>query len=356
MGKLSSSTIAARRDAARDWVLSECFYRRITLSEKFLESAMGSAIFPKLYFYIKHYKKLPKEILLDAEKFHNTRPYEVTDGENAWLLKTWQYLNQIGVTCELVDDIPDSGILFYTYENFPYNQKPNKNLFLVYVKGDKPPHPYANLMLIQSTYEQLSYPKAHFIPLWPQPGLKPRAIEREDKFENIAYLGTHGSLTDDFKTLNWKEKVAELGLNWTIRSQPSEWAEYTDIDAVLAVRSFAARTGGEYTKSQGKWKPATKLYNSWLAGVVPILGNEPAFRELRQSELDYMEVNSLEETLEILMRLKEDSQLRKAIFANARHRCHEFSVDGIAQKWSDFIHQTAIPMWQNWHQKSSIHR
>ncbi|MEM0981290.1 MAG: hypothetical protein AAGH78_13580, partial [Cyanobacteria bacterium P01_H01_bin.58] len=46
----------------------------------------------------------------------------------------------------------------------------------------------------------------------------------------------------------------------------------------------------------------------------------------------------------------------KAIFANARHRCHEFSVDGIAQKWSDFIHQTAIPMWQNWHQKSSIHR
>ncbi|MEO1093586.1 MAG: glycosyltransferase [Cyanobacteria bacterium J06638_28] len=317
---------------------------------------MGSATFPKLYFYIKHYRKLPKEILPDAEKFHNTRPYEVTDGENAWLLKTWQYLNQIGVACELVDYIPDSGILFYTYENFPYNQKPNKNLLLVYVKGDKPPHPYANLMVIQSTYEKLNYPKSHFIPLWPQPGLKPRTAERGDRFENIAYLGTHGSLTDDLKTPEWQEKVAALGLNWTIRSQPEAWSEYTDIDAVLAVRSFATRVEGQYTKDQGKWKPATKLYNSWLAGVVPILGNEPAFRELRKSELDYLEVNSLEEALETLIRLRDDPQLRETILDNARRRCHEFSVNGIAQQWSDFIHQTAIPTWQTWHQNSPIQR
>ena len=310
---------------------------------------------PGIYFYIKNHEKIPKEIMLDSEHFHDTRPYGVTDGENAWMLKTWQYLKDAGFSCKLINHIPEEGILFYTYENFEYNQKPTDKTILVYVKGDKPPHPYANLTLVQSIHEQSDIKDSICLPLWPQPGLKTRSVERGNAFENIAYIGTHGSLAKELQTPEWQAKLNSIGLNWIIRSQPDEWDLYSDIDAVLAVRSFS-EVKQTFTKNQGKWKPATKLYNSWLAGVIPILGNEPAFKSLKNNELDYLEVNSLNETFETLLRLKEDPILRSKIIANGIHRSSQFRIEAMLQKWLDFIEEEAIPAYEFWCRQSSFGR
>ena len=73
------------------------------------------------------------------------------------------------------------------------------------------------------------------------------------------------------------------------------WADYSDVDLVLAVRPPI----GTHTD-----KPASKLYNAWRAGVPALLGPEPAFRELYTDTLDYVEVSTVDEALAAIDRLR----------------------------------------------------
>jgi hypothetical protein len=84
-------------------------------------------------------------------------------------------------------------------------------------------------------------------------------------------------------------------------------------------------------------KPGTKLYNAWLAGVPAVLGPEPAFRELRRHELDYLEVTSVEEALAAIDRLRSDPALYRAMVDHGRERARDFSVEAILDRWTDLL-------------------
>jgi hypothetical protein len=84
-------------------------------------------------------------------------------------------------------------------------------------------------------------------------------------------------------------------------------------------------------------KTPHKLWNAWRAGVPAILGPEPGFRDYRQSELDYIEVNNAEEAFQALIRLRDNPNLRRAMVDNGFRRMNECSVEIIIGQWKDFI-------------------
>ena len=89
-------------------------------------------------------------------------------------------------------------------------------------------------------------------------------------------------------------------------------------------------------------KPATKLYNAWFAGVPAILPNEYAYRQLRKSELDYIEIKQPEDAANAILKLKNNPDLYRAMVENGLKRSNEFAREKIVAQWVDLL-QRKIP-------------
>jgi hypothetical protein len=191
------------------------------------------------------------------------------------------------------------------------------------------------------------------MPLWPQPGLIPRDPGRGTRVENVAFKGYVGNLLPELRGEAFAAFMTRHGLRWQLdtvvdrdisRPVQAAWHDYRDVDVVLALRP-----GGEREHTH---KPATKLYNSWLAGVPAILSPDYAFRELRRGPLDYLEVDSVAGTQDALRKLQADPGLYMAMVANGHERAREFTADALAHRWDVLLFDTlpplaaAIPRWR----------
>ncbi|HXO19088.1 MAG TPA: glycosyltransferase, partial [Thermoanaerobaculia bacterium] len=185
-----------------------------------------------------------------------------------------------------------------------------------------------------------------FIPFWPQPGLLPRHPGRGTAIARAAFKGFNANLHPDFRSPAWKDFLAARGIEWQVDSvefagaatdiQGTSWADFRAVDLILAVRP---QTGRRWTS-----KPASKLYNAWHAGVPALLGPEAAFRELRRSPLDYLEVASRAEAQSAVDRLLADPGLYRAMVDNGRARAVDFTAEAILPKWATLLYETIPPL------------
>ena len=148
------------------------------------------------------------------------------------------------------------------------------------------------------------------------------------------------NIVPEFKDQSWKKRLNSLGLTWHLVYQNNRWNDYSYIDAVCAVRSFEYR---DYS-----YKTGSKLYNAWLAGVPAVLGVQASYRAERRSYLDYIEVSSLEESVDALKRLRDDRELRRKMRENATVRAQEFTPKKIIETWKHLLTDIAAPMYKNW--------
>jgi hypothetical protein len=84
------------------------------------------------------------------------------------------------------------------------------------------------------------------------------------------------------------------------------------------------------------------LTNAWLAGVPAVLGDEPAYVELRKHPYDYLAVSSPQEILGALDRLgqkREYSQFRE----HAQWRAQEFTREKTLWKWAALLEKSVVP-------------
>ncbi|MEQ8469306.1 hypothetical protein [Coleofasciculus sp. E1-EBD-02] len=310
---------------------------------------MLNSTLPPIYFY------LPPDDLLESKLAHlvaNGLPENADTywkgfsyGLFCWNLQTYLRLKADGFPCQLVRTIPEEGIIISHREGFPNHLKPGRKLLMVCIKADRPRHPYAQLHIIQNPQNNMlkksmmTVGDAYYLPHWPQPGLIPRNPARRDRFENIAFFGNQYNLAPELKYPSWKEKLNALGLSWRVVKR-DKWNDYSETDAIVAMRSFS--------QLDVTLKPATKLYNAWSAGVIAILGCESAYRAERKSELDYLEVNSLNEVILSLKRLRDDKGLRQAMIENGRVRAEEVKPASTSAKWRSFIEEIAIPAYKRW--------
>ncbi|ACK67716.1 conserved hypothetical protein [Rippkaea orientalis PCC 8801] len=308
---------------------------------------------PPIYFYLPQ-SKWPDPM---PQSFEYLRP---KDGVSSWILQTYLRLLQLGFPCQLISEIPHEGILIGHRESFNYELKPEPKLFLVCVKGDQNCLPYAQLHIVQNKWEVNASPikiqsiseeryllpgKRYYMPHWPQPGLIPRHQERGDTFENVVYFGITYNLAPPLRQSSWQQTVENLGLRWCPETNGDRWHDYSNVDVIVAVRSFDRR-------NSYPWKPATKLYQAWHAEVPAILGPESAFQAERKSELDYLEVTSVAELVDALKRLKNDLGLRQAMVENGQERAKETESEVLTKYWRDFITDICVPAYEQWCQTS----
>ena len=161
-------------------------------------------------------------------------------------------------------------------------------------------------------------------------------------------MGSTLNLATELQSADWKQKVESLGLNWLVIHTPEKWRDYRNIDAIIAVRSF--------DRSNYLAKPASKLFNAWIAGVPAILGNDSAFESERKSSLDYVKVSTVDETFEALQQLRNSQSLRQKMIENGKRRSQEIQSSTLAKQWCDFLHDVAIPSYKSWCKQSNLGR
>ncbi len=282
-------------------------------------------------------------------------------GIYAWTLQTYLKLREAGFACQLTKQLPDQGIvLFHANATRGAAIRPGPRRLLICLKAEDTLCAQAQLHVVQNPCEASRWLGCYFIPHWPQPGLQPRLLERRDRFETIAFLGHRNSLVAELMAPEWEKKLQQRGLNWlpvintnvwdSHQSIDTRWNDYRHIDGIIAVRQFNLR------RPAYRNKPATKLYNAWLAGVPAILGRELAYQTEGTSGVDYLEANSMAELLSCLDQLQQDTVLRARIVKKGQIRSIHYTPEVITQRWQQFLCEVAIPAYQSWCSRSNWRR
>ncbi|MGK7954087.1 MAG: glycosyltransferase [Crocosphaera sp.] len=310
---------------------------------------------PPIYFYVPE-KHMPQNLPDDPELFGQWQGTQGTRnlGIHDLPIQAYLHLKKNNFPCQLVSTFPEKGIVLGHRFWFHDHKKPNKNLLMVCIRGDRPRHPYSQLHIVQNPTQ--ARPKqfgtlweSHYIPHWRQSGLIKRDPSRGDRFENIAYFGYDVNLIPEMKSPSWIQSLEKLGLNWHLVDHPSQWNDYSYVDVVVALRCLGR-------DNDFSWKPGSKLYQAWATGVPAILGYEAAFRGERKSEYDYLEAASIEEILAALKRLRDNPDLRKKMQENGFIRAKETEPTVLASLWRDFITEIAVPTYESWCNSSEIAR
>ncbi len=257
-------------------------------------------------------------------------------GMYAWILQTYLHLNVRGFPCKLTSEFPPKGIVIAHRYSLSDWLKPDSNLLTICVQADCKRHPYAQMHVVQNPKQQ-----GYYIPHWPQADLIPRDPTRGETFENIAYVGHDKQLAPELQDESWTKQMEALGFRWQILRQLDQWNNYRNIDAILAIRQFGDVNPYAH-------KPASKLYNSWLANVPCILGYEFAYQSERKSHLDYLEATSKQHIIVALNDLRDNPNVRTSMVANGKRRAAALTPDVLAKQWSDFLLHKAMPAYDCW--------
>lgn len=266
---------------------------------------------------------------------------ELQTGERAWALQTFLRLRAAGDPVELVGRVPDDGIVvFHAKQEREVRRSISRggSCVLVGARADNRQALAAEIEVLQSRRWENGRDRI-FVPHWPQPGLRRRDPARGTRIEQVAYKGFDANLHPAFRGDEWRQGLERLGVRWLcdeiefdasgIDHGASRWTDYRSVDAVCAVRPP--------TRRRRHSKPATKLVNAWLSGSIPILGDEPAYREIRRSELDYLAVHCVPSALAGVERLIRDPALARAMVENGFRRAAEYDVAAVTARWRELL-------------------
>ena len=252
-------------------------------------------------------------------------PHRFVGGRNSWIAQTYvrlrPRLEALGWTVTAGSrHVPGSITVAHRDDANAFLSGAFRS-FLLIVRADRQPAMACDLAVVQNNLAPL--PHERFVPLWPQPGLVPRDPHRGVAIRRIAYMGRLVSPPAWFSDPGFHAALARRGISFEVRTD--RWERYDNIDLVIAARDEVPTVLAT--------KPATKLYNGWLAGVPVLASPEPAYEELRLSGLDYLRVRAADDVVQAIDRLQLERGLYTAMVDNGLKRGQAFSVERIAARW-----------------------
>lgn len=256
--------------------------------------------------------------------------------QECWIYQTWALLKHAGLHFPLVTEPPAEGlVIMHADRSTKFLEDANslsKKLFIVNIAADTPPHPRADLNILQNQAQHFLTPRSLFMPHWSQAHLIKRDSARGSRFENIVFFGYHGNIASELLTEEWNDTLRRrLGLYFYLQ-EPTAWHDYSQVDCAIAIRSFS--------RQQYFNRPATKLYNAWQAGVPFIGGNDSAFSSEGQPGKNYFKATSLHQLLKILQRLKESDSLRTDLVEDGLKSKEMVTRDAILARWKHLLLET----------------
>jgi hypothetical protein len=265
-------------------------------------------------------------------------------GERAWILQTYLRLRDACAGLRLVSRLPDDGIAIFSAKHrrqlLSAHRFARPGALLVAVREDVGRTPFADCELVQNP-SQVRDERTIHMPFWPQPGLLARDEGRGDTLRSVAFKGYEGNLHPSFRQPAWRAFLDSRRLEWQfdavpyvrtpLAEQQVRWNDFSGTDLAVAVRP--------HDDSLHPRKPATKLYNAWLAGVPAVMGPELACRALRRDDLDYIEVRDCSEAMLAIDGLLANRERYRALIDRARHRAAEFSIPTFIERWRSLMEQ-----------------
>ncbi len=276
---------------------------------------------------------------------HEAEPrFPVELGTNCWIVQTWIHLKRLGLPVELGRTPRSDRINVIHYDHLGLKAYPFLNFYIA-VQADRGRPELCDLRVVQNELGVRDPSRDFSIPLWTQAGLRPRAADRGLRFERVAYFGLEWYLAERFRDPDFHRRLAAVGVEFSLRTDPGHWTRYDDVDGVLAVR--------DVSPFHLSIKPPSKLVNAWTAGVVPLMGREPAYWQVRRSELDYVEVESPEDVLHAIACIKSSPSLLRDILDSGARRASAFSDAMIAKRWVELLEGPAQEAYDRWRRSGS---
>jgi hypothetical protein len=281
-------------------------------------------------------------------------------GKYTWTLQTFLNVREAGYPCRLVQQLPESGIVVSHRDFLPVFLRPRANLYVVCIKADRNRHSWADFHILQNESDPLrdsadGRHRSAALPFWPQPSLLPRDPQRGTRVENVAYLGRPLNLAEELRADSWPAELRTLGINWQVPER-SRWNDYRNLDVTVSVRNFDTRALAHDPVQNVDSKPASKLVNSWIAGVPAILARESAYERVRRSPLDFIAVDSMTELRAALQFLRNDPAQYRDMVENGRERAAEFSAPAVAQVWVKLLEGDIASRYAAWTRRPVVTR
>lgn len=246
--------------------------------------------------------------------------------EVCWVAQTYIKLRREGWQVSLKDHFVPGEICIVSAGELFSTMDVVKQSYVIAIRGDCSRSFISHLTINQNKFG-CKFNHEYFIPHWPQPSITPREESRKNQIFRISFKGAH--LPSTFKSTSFNESLLQLGVTFEVEEKSKggyNWRDYSKVDLVLAVRDF-----------YGVTKPASKLVNAWLAGVPALLGPEPAFRELKRDNLDYLEVQSESDAITAVKWLIDNPEVYQEMRKRCVERAQDYSESHYIELWKFFL-------------------
>lgn len=262
--------------------------------------------------------------------------YDRGSSIDSWIVPTFLSLRRSGKAVTLGPDLPPGGVVFVSSYSVPGLRLPGE-LYVVSLLADGFVHPRPDFTVVQNA-EQLPFcAGGSFMPHWPEPSLRPRDRSRGTTISRMAYFGNLRNLAPAFADPSFaRELRARTGVTFATPAIES-WGDYREVDLALSLRARGLRV----------WhgcKPATKLYNAWLAGV-PLVGDlESAMANVAVPGLDYVLGADRPGVLEAVAGLVAAPERYNGFLSRAEQRAADHRPQRLDARWAalvDFVEWAA---------------
>lgn len=297
-----------------------------------------------IYFVHGNLEKWPEVVSAAVPPDPDELHWKFFGGNNNWVMHTYLRLKREGLNVHLTDKLQKESICVVAYFDLLLKDLPYGS-YVVACRHDVARPAVCDHTIVQNPMN-VQEPTDHHIHHWPQPGLIPRDPARGNEIRLMTYKGCESNLYEPFRHESFRNELQALGVEFHLAGKREaergglQWHDYSQDDLVLAVRDL---TQQDYLS-----KPSSKLVNAWLSGTPALLGPEPAYRDLRRSDLDYMEVRSPQEALSAVKRLKDHPELYEAMRANCARRAEELNAATILERWHSVLAGPVTAGFERW--------
>ena len=292
-----------------------------------------------LHFLLGHCATHWRDIAALHERDIDGAPQRFVGGRNSWIAQTYLRLRDPlvarGWTVTVGSHFVAGAMVVAHRDDANRFTLAAGASFLVIVRADRAPVAACDLAIVQNGLAPL--PHERFIPLWPQPGLIARDRGRGNRIDTLVYHGRHPAPWFGDRELT--RALARRRIRFEVRRR--SWHDYSGVDLAIAARRDVPAILAT--------KPATKLYNAWLAGVPMLASAEPAYREQRRGPLDFIEVGGPGEVIRAIDLLRANPRLYAAMAEHGALRARDFSVEATRDRWLSLLEDDVAPRYDALH-------